>query len=142
MTWRVVIHIGHPLQVIRGERNQASLNWKVSALTTEKRLKGRAYWKPFTLVRMARAETTLRMLYQIPIPFWRFMTGRRRRLRNFLASVRSSNMLLSRANRGAIGKAGTNIVIKPYWITGNRADTLINLKMGQNGVEVYGLTHF
>ena len=49
----------------------------------------------------------------IPMVWVRAAIGRRSWVTNLLASIRISMMLLMRANRGARGKAATNIVTKP-----------------------------
>ena len=54
---------------------------------------------------------------QIPIPWARSAIGRRKFTAKLIASIRSSRMLLMSANKGASGKAATNIVTKPNWIT-------------------------
>ena len=52
-----------------------------------------------------------------PIPCARSATGLRKFTKKLIASMRSSTMLLMSANNGASGKAATNIVTKPNWMT-------------------------
>ncbi|KAH3736773.1 hypothetical protein DPMN_043346 [Dreissena polymorpha] len=53
----------------------------------------------------------------IPISCDRRARGRFHCVTNLYASRRISMMLLSRAKNGARGKAATNMVTNPYWIT-------------------------
>ena len=60
-----------------------------------------------------------RIKNQTPIPSARSATGLRKFTKKLIASIRSSTTLLMSAKNGASGKAATNIVTKPNWITEN-----------------------
>ena len=77
-----------------------------------------------------RTEILLRaksMSYHTPIVWARSATGRRKFTTKLMASILSSKALLIKANKGARGKAATNIVTNPYWITFEREIALIIL---------------
>lgn len=57
------------------------------------------------------------MSYHTPIPSDLYATGRRNSLIMLMASIRISMRLVINAINGANGKAATNIVTNPYWIT-------------------------
>ena len=61
----------------------------------------------------ANCASASRILNQTPISWALSATGRRVSQTNLWASNRISTQLFRRANRGANGKAATNIVMKP-----------------------------
>lgn len=83
---------------------------------------------PFNLIQFRKLtlDTTARKVipcitpYQAPMFSTLSARGRRDCVTILKASRRISPILLSRANRGASGKAATNNVTNPYWITENQ----------------------
>lgn len=73
-----------------------------------------------TLLMTASCASASRILNQTPISWALSATGRRVSHTNLWASSRISTQLFSRANRGASGKAATNIVIKPNCSTASK----------------------
>ena len=67
-----------------------------------------------TFVTTESLETESRILYQMPISLTRWPTGLLYIVKSFRASNLISKILLSKAKKGASGKAATKIVTKPY----------------------------
>lgn len=119
LIWMIVLHLSPIL------RNNKHLIPQVAMLM---------YFCPFqrldpvtsvllTLVTTARIAIPCMMGCHAPMS-WAFSgTMRRYWVVIFHASTRISNILFTRANRGASGKEATNKVTKPNWITVNEMDT-------------------
>lgn len=77
-----------------------------------------AYLINITFETTATYVIIFRIPYQAPMSSTRSAKGRRDCVTILYASNRISAILFKSANKGASGKAATNKVTKPYWITG------------------------
>lgn len=82
---------------------------------------------------IASSDSDSSMLYHIPMSSARLATGRRYSQTNLRESIRISAQLLRRAKNGASGKAHTNSVTKPYWITATHQHEELNVMVKSQG---------